>query len=50
MGAAFLRARPWVVAPVAIVNLLCLVRADAPVLQLRVLGVGIAALLGFLCV
>ncbi|MBK7830411.1 hypothetical protein [Nannocystis sp.] len=47
VGAAFLRARPWVVAPVAIVNLLCLVRADAPVLQMRVLGVGIAALLGF---
>lgn len=50
VGAAFLRARPWVVAPVAIVNLLCLVRAGAPMLQLRVLGVGVAALLGFFVV
>lgn len=47
MGTAFLRARPWVVAPVAAINLVCLLRAGAPAAQLRVLGPGIAALLGF---
>lgn len=47
VGAAFLRARPWLVAPVAAINLTCLLRAGAPVEQLRVLGPGIAALLGF---
>jgi signal transduction histidine kinase len=47
VGTAFLRARPWVVAPVAAINLVCLLRAGAPAAQLRVLGPGIAALLGF---
>ena len=47
VGTDFLRARPWVVAPVAAVNLVCLVRAGAPAEQLRLLGPGIAALLGF---
>lgn len=47
VGTAFLRARPWVVAPVAAVNLACLLRAGAPAAQLRLLGPGIAALLGF---
>jgi len=47
VGTDFLRARPWVVAPVAAVNLVCLVRAGAPAEQLRLLGPGIAVLLGF---
>jgi signal transduction histidine kinase len=47
VGTAFLRTRPWVVAPVAALNLACLVRADVPPLQLRGLGLGISALLSF---
>lgn len=47
VGTAFLRTRPWVVAPGAAVNVLALVRADVPPAQLRGLGLGVAALLTF---
>lgn len=47
VGTAFLRTRPWVVAPGALVNLGCMLAADAPPGQLRAMGLGIAALLAF---
>jgi signal transduction histidine kinase len=47
VGTAFLRARPWVVAPVAAVNIGCMVAVGAPPGQLRTMGLGIAALLAF---
>lgn len=47
VGTAFLRTRPWVVAPVAALNLGSLVAAGAPRAQLVGMGAGVAALLSF---
>lgn len=47
VGTAFLRTRPWVVAPGVAINSACLVWADAPPAQLRAVGLGVGALLGF---
>lgn len=47
VGTAFLRTRPWVVAPGAALNLACLLDAGAPPAQVRALGLGVAALLSF---
>lgn len=47
VGTAFLRTRPWVVAPGAALNLACLLQADAPPAQLRAFGLGVGALLSF---
>lgn len=47
VGTAFLRTRPWVVAPGAAVNVVCMLRAGAPTEQVRAMGIGIAALLAF---
>lgn len=47
VGTAFLRARPWVVAPGAALNVACMLTAGAPPAQVRATGLGIAALLVF---
>ncbi len=47
VGTAFLRTRPWVVAPGAALNTVCLVAADVPAAQLRGVGLGVGALLTF---
>lgn len=44
VGTAFLRARPWIVAPVAAANAALLVSADGPAIQRRVLGAMIATM------
>ena len=47
VGTAFLRARPWVVAPGAALNIACMLRAGAPPAQLAATGLGVLALLAF---
>jgi len=47
VGTGFLRLRPWIVGPAAGVTVLVLGFSGVPFAQLRALGMGMAALLGF---